>query len=459
MSIKAVTVPSSDLNGFTETTRFQILHCGNVDGNNNKFFSIELQKNPTTNQYRIYTENGRVNTSIQRRVRGPSDLNSLEREFDSIVKKKLRPKTRKNTNGEKYTEKYEAVEVVAPTVGSPNIRQSGPIKSGNVGTSFVDTFTNSSYEPQVKSLLSKLLAENVHNITSLSSVSVTSNGLETPLGPVTSDHIAKARNVLDQLRDITDRRFDDRQVRDLNTHYLSLIPHDIGRKITESDCILDDGKLLEEYDLLKQMDSALQVADQNNDSDVDIGLDMTLVTDQDTINDISDGIMSTRHDRHRHLWDYRVKNVYDVCNRKERDRFNAAESKYDGPQYNLYHGSRNANLLSILMNGFYVPPVSAPHVTGRMFGNGVYGASASTKALNYSTGYWSGTRSQSNSVFMFITRFSMGRVYEADSAVYGGAPHGYDSIHAKAGRALLNDEYIVYNLDQTTITHLIELEK
>jgi hypothetical protein len=40
-----------------------------------------------------------------------------------------------------------------------------------------------------------------------------------------------------------------------------------------------------------------------------------------------------------------------------------------------------------------------------------------------------------------------------------GLPRGstYHSIHAKVGVGLANDEYIVYGLSQTTITHLIEL--
>ena len=49
----------------------------------------------------------------------------------------------------------------------------------------------------------------------------------------------------------------------------------------------------------------------------------------------------------------------------------------------LWHGTRAGNLLSILRAGFTIPPANAPHVTGRMFGNGVYFSDQSTKSLNY----------------------------------------------------------------------------
>jgi poly [ADP-ribose] polymerase len=131
----------------------------------------------------------------------------------------------------------------------------------------------------------------------------------------------------------------------------------------------------------------------------------------------------------------------------------------NGPEYDLFHGSANANLLSIMLNGFYVPPSSASHVTGRMFGNGVYGASSSSKSFRYSVGLWGGRRSRIDAAYMFVVRFGMGKVYETHSTMSSGAPRGYHSIHAKAGQHLLNDEFIVYDTRQARVTHLIEMKK
>ena len=115
-------------------------------------------------------------------------------------------------------------------------------------------------------------------------------------------------------------------------------------------------------------------------------------------------------------------------------------------------------MLSISLNGLIIPPTGAGHVTGRMFGNGVYAASCSTKALNYAVGYWGGSQNRGNNAYMLIVNFAMGKEHVATSHLYSGAPKGYDSVWAKSGQALLNDEFIIYNLNQATITHVLELE-
>ena len=119
-------------------------------------------------------------------------------------------------------------------------------------------------------------------------------------------------------------------------------------------------------------------------------------------------------------------------------------------------------MLSIALNGLIIPPTGAAHVTGRMFGNGVYAASCSTKALNYATGFWGGGRNRTPALYMLIVKFAMGKEYVTESFRYEGAPSGYNSVWGKASRrgygGLLNDEYIVYDLSQATITHILELE-
>ena len=47
----------------------------------------------------------------------------------------------------------------------------------------------------------------------------------------------------------------------------------------------------------------------------------------------------------------------------------------------LWHGTRVENVLSILKGGLIIPKSSAGHVTGRMFGDGVYFSDQSTNPL------------------------------------------------------------------------------
>ena len=105
-----------------------------------------------------------------------------------------------------------------------------------------------------------------------------------------------------------------------------------------------------------------------------------------------------------------------------------------------------------------IPPKSSSHVTGRMFGDGIYASDISSKALNYSVGYWGGKRD--HRVFMFVLDMAMGREYIPSG--YNGKrypPKGYDSTFAKSGKSgVINNEMIVYNLNQVNLTYLLELE-
>lgn len=477
MGFKATKASNAETNGFEKTLKYKVMHCGNVEGNNNKFFCIELQENPTTQEYRIFTHYGRLGDVGVFDIRGPvkDDMHkSLEEEYERIIRDKLKGKMVKDKDGSKRRENYVEVDVIAPTVGSKNIRKNGdgPISVQKSTTKdFANAFKHMNYGNEEQTLLTQLLEENVHNITTLTSITMTANGLETPLGPITIDHIGKSRQVLMDLKDkivavlkaddVVEITEPDKEVKELNTKYYSLIPHPFGRKITTSDMILNEQKLLDEFEMLDQLESAVNVsdADDNEQETKDIGLSIKeIARDSDEFIRLEKKFESTRASNHGQLRRWKVRKIFEVESKKERERYVNTLPKY-GNEVELFHGSRNSNLLSILMNGFIIPPVSAPHVTGRMFGNGVYAASASTKALNYSVGYWGGRANKYKNSFLFMVKFAMGRKYETETQQYNGAPSGYDSVHAKAGRSLYNDEYIVYTLGQTTVSHIIELEE
>jgi poly [ADP-ribose] polymerase len=128
--------------------------------------------------------------------------------------------------------------------------------------------------------------------------------------------------------------------------------------------------------------------------------------------------------------------------------------------WELFHGSSTSNLLSILKGGLVIPSASSPHVTGRLYGNGVYASKTSTKALNYSVGYWGGIRS--NRVFMFVLDMAMGKHYIPSRSNYTSVRYpvkGYDSTFAEPYKSgVYNDECIVYRTSQVHLKYLIEFE-
>jgi poly [ADP-ribose] polymerase len=321
----------------------------------------------------------------------------------------------------------------------------------------------SNHDSESSRLIRSFINENVHSITSNTTIQFTTRGFETPLGPVTESHLDRAGESLNALRDEMngDESLDgdDRNIRDINSAYYSLIPRRFGSKITTSDMILTPDLLAAEYDLIDNLRTAVQAGlTSGGSADTGVNINVALMdrghVDWDRL---SNKFETTKHRNHAEIKGYRVKNIFYLNIPTATNAFRPVEKRLSNV-YELFHGTKTANMLSIALNGLIIPPTGAAHVTGRMFGNGVYGASCSTKALNYAVGYWGGTRNKSNTAYMLITEFAMGNTYIAKSSMNRGAPSGYDSIWAQAGSALLNDEYIVYNLNQVNITHLLELE-
>ncbi|CAG2182186.1 unnamed protein product, partial [Oppiella nova] len=97
-----------------------------------------------------------------------------------------------------------------------------------------------------------------------------------------------------------------------------------------------------------------------------------------------------------------VKSVYRV-NR------NGEEKAFDGTgvdnRWLLWHGTRAANVLSILAKGLQKSPLSA-EISGHLFGKGVYFADMFTKSQGYSS---SGAFGQK---FMFLSEVSLGAVQD-----------------------------------------------
>lgn len=124
-------------------------------------------------------------------------------------------------------------------------------------------------------------------------------------------------------------------------------------------------------------------------------------------------------------------------------------------------------------------------MTGRLFGDGIYGSSTSTKALNYCLGAAPGQSRTSaffnkstgssgggggsddddeeeagDSYFAFLADFAMGRPHEPTTWGAGGLPYpGSDSTWAKPHKTgLRNDEMIVYTAAQVNPRWLCEFK-
>jgi poly [ADP-ribose] polymerase len=458
--------------GFNETIEYHVMHQANVVSNHNKFYLLELQKNPKGN-YRIFTHYGRLGISNIYEIRDVyngqpiTDFDIIKKEFDGIHKKKLTGKSVPDPDnpGQKIKEAYVDVEVISPLVGSENIQGKAETKKTVSIKTAIDTST---YDPTVSKLLDQLLEENIHSITSQTSITYTSNGFSTSLGPVTPGHVAKAREPLDELNKLMGTKGEvdpeTREVQQLNSLFFSLIPKPFSRKISTDDMIYTAQKLQDEYDLLTQLATGVQMgaamAGNTNQKMTALGADIEILKDKKEFDRIVNNIESSKASNHRNtdVWYYKPKRVFKIKIPDERKRYEVHYTNY-GNVEEVYHGSSNSNIASILTKGLIVPPVNAAHVCGRMFYNGLYGAKNSSKSSNYSLGFWGGKRSKYGNIFLFIADFAMGKIYSTYNSEPSGPPRGYESIYAHKGKSLLNDELIVYSLNQCTLKYLVEMSK
>lgn len=467
--MKTNKVQTNDTNGFTTTEKFQVLMCSNVEGNNNKFYCIELQKNPT-NGYRLFTHYGRLGLTNVFEVRlseagQPVTFEEAEKEYLSIIKKKLSGKKK-----EGYRENYEIVDVVVPTVGSDNIKSKATATITT--TSSISTIKSEYLDPDVSKLINQICEENIHNITSVMDVKLSNNGFETALGPVTDNQVEKARKPLDDLKGIFETvsnspymnisvsNYND-NIKKLNTYFYSLIPHKFGSKITEDDLINSIDKVDEKFGLLDMLASAVQMGSSLNQGATSrykaLGTDIELLKDNSEIQRIASYIYNSKADNHRgsNIWNIKVKNIYKVLLPEERRAFETYHQPI-GNVKELFHGSRNCNILSILKGGLIIVR-SGQTKTGEMFGPGIYFADNSTKSANYSNGFWGGIRNKYNNNFLFLADIALGKIKEEYySKRYTQPPQGFHSVKGVKGNSLYNNEYIVYDKKQVTLKYLVE---
>ncbi len=163
------------------------------------------------------------------------------------------------------------------------------------------------------------------------------------------------------------------------------------------------------------------------------------------------------------------KSAYKVRNHKTEKEFkkwvdNAKDKKIEL----FWHGSRNENWTSILTSGLVLRPTNAV-ISGKMFGWGLYAASKFRKSLNYTSlrgSYWA--NGSSSKAFLSLYSFHVGnqlKIKNHKSWCYDLNEENlkkrgdYDSLWAEGGADLINDEFIVYNQNQTTIRYIVEVER
>lgn len=104
--------------------------------------------------------------------------------------------------------------------------------------------------------------------------------------------------------------------------------------------------------------------------------------------------------------------------------------------------------------------------SGSMFGDGIYASNLARKSIGYTSlsgSYWAG--GSDNKAYLALFAINMGKiktVYKHDSSCYSFSEKTiapYNSVFAKGGIDLRNDEIIIYNTNRCSVRYLIEIKK
>lgn len=327
--------------------------------------------------------------------------------------------------------------------------------------------------PLLVKLVERLSEMNRHQIMAASNgnIKVDDSGLiTTPLGMVTASTIDEARVLLNSMEKYVAKNNinADKYISSLE-QYLSLIPQKVPpRRGWHETFFTGHTSLVAQSSFLDQLEGSIDLyktkekemlkqAGMKPDAIEKLfSTKIELVEDPAIIKQITKFYNENKNSNHvsSHL---KLKNVYRIINEDWTTRFEKAAKKIGNTQM-LWHGTRAFNVLSIFKNGLIIPKSGGSyHITGRMFGDGLYFSDQSSKSLNYSYGYWDGGP-RDNNCFMFLADVAMGKHYtpaHSNDRRYPVA--GYDSVFAEGKKSgVHNNEMIVYDLSQANLKYLCE---
>ena len=425
--------------------------CANADNNNNKFWEYILYEDMTA-----IIKYGRIGSTCTEEKRKPF----TRAKIDSKIREKTKPG---RAEGE-----YREIAVVAAPTGP-----SGPSqKVENVKATAARDIAKG--DTVLEKLIHRLAEANRHELHVASGgqldIDLTTGLVTTPIGIVTQSNIDQARILLkDFVTPVQAQAFDTSDFKNKLNDYLMLVPQKVGHRGWHRTFISNDAALQRQSQLLDQLESSIDLAAQRlKDAEKAAAKAAGKPIDEKVFNVELSVIdpnsaefkrivafyekgRNSIHTSHR-LRPVRAYNVHIPSMREEFLLDGANMSNV----WELWHGTRTHNVLSILKNKLIVPKSGGSYtITGRMFGDGIYASDQSTKALNYAQGYWDGG-ARDNNCFMFMVKFGMGN-YHTPQRPISHIPSGFDSCYAVGGKSgVMNNEMIVYRTSQADIHTLVE---
>ncbi|KAF5021335.1 hypothetical protein F66182_6635 [Fusarium sp. NRRL 66182] len=386
------------------------LNQSNSSANNNKFYRIQVLKDPKSPTFKTWTRWGRVGEAGQKAVLGNGTLDDAVKQFQKKFKDKSglawdnrgdNPKPGKyafversynpdsdddedDDEDDKKTAKKEGVEE-EDDAPAPECTLEKPVKE------LMELIFNQQYFQQA-----------------MTSLNYDANKL--PLGKLSKTTITRG---FQQLKDLA-ALMDDPSLAStqwntsvaaatehLSNTYYSVIPHAFGRNrppiIRDNTLLKKEIELLESLSDMKDAAEIMKIDRKSRDTVHPLdrqfqGLGLEEMTPLDhkssEFTHLQDYLNESRGSTHNMT--YEVQDIFRIEREGETKRFdNSKFSKISSDRRLLWHGSRATNYGGILGQGLRIAPPEAP-VSGYMFGKGIYLADMSSKSAGYCCSYNTG---------------------------------------------------------------------
>lgn len=435
------------------------LNQSDVDNNLNKSFIMQLMDR-AGETYVLYTRQGRVGQVGSRATDIFIDKAQAIQEYRKVFR-------------EKTGVDWDARYTPAAGVARPGKYQYVVMKHENQKTGMSDAPAPVTIDisPSVQGFIKMIFDINLYGA-STSKFGVDTNRL--PLGSLGLLQIERASDIIKELAKAISEGCDRKKINDLSSLFYTTIPS-AQWKLRPIDTLA----LLEEKgDLLDILRNACYMGGGVDKSSMEqynrLECNITQVTDTRTYNTIV-RYMQTNVGA-THATKLKIHEIYEINKPRERQCYRRWDTLHN--KQLLWHGTRMANAVGILTTGFRINPPGVP-TTGKMFGNGLYFANASTKSAGY-MGVSSGRG------LLFLCEVALGNVYELTNStnvtqlpagkhsVRGVGQHTpatdthemMDDVVVPIGRlnrssgtnALIYDEYIVYDNSQVIMRYVVVVD-
>ena len=393
------------------------LNLSNIDGNNNKFYYVQLLCRTDTDKFKfaVWTHWGRVGEAGQNKLKVNMSLEAALVLFKSKFKDKTGLKW-ENRGDVPKTNKYTMIE---KSYGNETGDETEGQPEGTNGSTQKVAPPDCTLSKELQELM-RFLFDTGHMKKSMASQKYNFNKL--PLGKLSKSTIEKGYLALKELGDVilnpklAQEKYDQSLTAvfsDLSSQYYSIIPHDFGRNRPTP--INSEAQLKAEMDLVETLGN-MQISnkilkdtefpkDQQGNIVHPLDAQMQSLGLQEAIP------LDKKSEEFSHLSSYLdhakdgyclssdtvIQNIYRISRSEETSRWIA--HGYDPPgmslkpikdhRRHLWHGSRGCNFGGILSQGLRIAPPEAP-ANGKAFGKGIYLADRACKSAAYCDPWTSG---------------------------------------------------------------------